>query len=481
MGDGDDTVMNSEGAEMVFTSSPTFGTGTDSLTNDGTLQIRQLFNDENMPISMTMTGLETFNQGTTGVLRFTFDPNNLPANGAALLVFDAGATGTLQGDVEFNYGNAQLGGVYVVPLIRVGTLNMERLTLPEGIGREEQNGVLMATLVFFASSGLPYEALLQSVWFADNAFSRSLSLEKCTEQDLRSENSRVAVKKIDSNRCVWGHLGGRYLDSDPSNSLGYEEISYSASAAMRQKIDDWEIIGGVGYEYMDMELQRAATGKAGESDGSRFMASLAVRRDFEQDFGLEVAVRGGFGDFSYKGTSLAGNRVESSPDIYYVAGHLAAETVIERNLFESDVTLETRASLSFLGAFMDGFMESNSLGSGTTARFRDLEELYVSLEPSLKIHYESKREEGYFNGSYSIIFGGSFLLTDPRVDVKADILGETYSTKGRMRRNYANLEGVLNLFKMSGLDIEASYGFNASLSSSATLSHKAMIRAKMAF
>ena len=459
---GNTEVVN-EGT-WIMSDGGTFGSGTDSFTNSGTLVLKYAGDP------VVLTGLETFAQSSGATLRIEIDPrgtnpsdtnhDGLPSFGEAL--FDVGrASGRVAGSLEVVIlatipretllgllalqGTNAAGSVFTTG----HNLDLTAISLSEGLERVGQETltynlerILQDVPVEQAAApqraddivvALATDSLVQSSWFSTRAFLNVLGSSECSAEDASSEQSRT-TSFLDGS-CGWMNVGARFLTHDRT-TVGITKTQEDAmvlSGGFQTSLGswggyEWKINTTAAYEFSNLDMgQSAGTGHRGLVG---FVTSLASERmPINLFFGATVNTG------TYELTRTVGRtKYEGDPEILAVAGHAALQY-----LFSGDMgtlgtfALITRLQGDVVGLFMDSFTQTNS-----GAQVGEVSQALLSIAPSVELRTTTDTNLGELLGWVELGLVG--LPITPELD---------YTVSGR------NFEGTMEQFLA-----EVSAGFN---------------------
>ena len=469
MGAGDDSVSNS--GRLTLNDDIDFGAGSsDSFTNTGRLVIDHAAEGGQVSIS----GLETFTQ-TSGTIHFVFNFNNaaptvsaanalLNLGGATTATFTAGAI-----EVAAARGSTLSAGA-VLPLITrtssggLTASQIRALTSSSGALAVSSSGVLQITLptsprppveppptgptdpgptdpgpttptpldaaaAFRAALG-SYEALLQTAWYADRAFSIAMRSQTC-----------YAVLLGEKNWCAWGRTGGRFAIHAPSGAAEYDELVYTFATGAHILRDRWFMRLGMGIEVSALETE--LSGIRTEADINRYLGGAQIgtrggRSRLNLDFNGEL--RFGYSSQEIE-TAFGGNFpiANSSSNLLTIAATggvekqfpIAPKSLRLPKSFGA-LYLTTGADLGLVSRAMDGFSAARGRDSlltvAETSDILGIGRVYAEAQTDYLTRYRGQNVHIVPH----LRTGIDFFLGDPSATVEGTSGGNPHNADGEM-------------------------------------------------
>ena len=473
MGAGNDEVRNA--GRLTLNDDIEFGAGSsDSLINQGTLIIDHATEGGTVSIS----GLETFTQ-TSGTIRFVFNFNNAaPTVSAANALLNLGGATTVTftaGTIEVVAASGStLSPGAVLPLITRtssgGLTTMGGLTPSSGT-LALTSGVLQITLptsprppvdppptgptdpgptdpgptdpgpttpttptpldaaaAFRAALG-SYEALLQTAWYADRAFSIAMRSQTC-----------YAVLLGEKNWCAWGRTGGRFAIHAPSGAAEYDELVYTFATGAHILRDRWFMRLGMGIEVSALETE--LSGIRTEADINRYLGGAQIgtrggRSRLNLDFNGEL--RFGYSsqeiETAFGGTFPIANSSSNLLTIAATGGVEKQFPIAPKSLrlpkSFGALYLTTGADLGLVSRAMDGFSAargSDSLAVAETSDILGIGRVYAEAQTDYLTRYRGQNVHIVPH----LRTGIDFFLGDPSATVEGTSGGNPHNADGEM-------------------------------------------------
>ena len=482
--DGPDTIFNN--GLWIMTKSSSFGVGSDSFTNRGTLVLRY----KDTPVQMT--GLETFTQASDALLRVEIDPRRAaatPALPSGAIVDFNGAQGNVEGRVEVilldtrglngALAPGQLGALVtalgqntkVQLFAGVGSLSLTALQLSGGLERDNSGTIsydLRAiplrrpTQITGSASVMnvvvrPYDALVQASWFSTYGLWRFVGASGCGAEGIAS--GRAVDTMFLPTACGWANTGVRVFIHDTGD---VEETALILTGGFQFELGEFfghemSLNTALSYEYGDM------TFAGGGSDGSRVVVAFVLSgsgAEMPANFAAGITVNNGTYDLSRTDDGIA---YTSDPEVLLVAGHGMGEYLVSLG---GRATLVTKLQMDMTGVVMDGFSETNA-----GVQVGSLDAFLVSFTPAVELRRLDETPWGVFRSWLEV--GVLVFATDPELEY--EIGGRPSS--GSMETALSQLSIGLTLVQER---MEVGFFWDALLGSE-TFSNAVVAKGKFAF
>ena len=482
-GSGNDVVSNA--GVWTMTRNSDFGSGIDSFTNTGRLVIRYAGN------TIALNGLEVFRQATGATLHLEIDPSSgLPASGSALV--DVGsASGTVAGSMSLRVLDT-VSTQALRSLVEALGSDTQRsvfasghslafassLNLSGGLSRNDDNTNILYDLARPEPpatvdpepeppapseppepSGPPeppavpeelnpqaraaeaYDLVVQTSWFAARALLRSLATSSCDTQYAYSHQNKQQEAEnmtLAKGGCAWMNISTRLFTSQRNS----KETASNISGGLRLPLGEsgWDLTTTVAYEYSNVGFN------GGRGTGHRGLVGFAASAGGDKPWNLDIGLTVQGGTYEMERTNLTLTPA-GAPDMVMLGGHGTVEyafsEVEERQMWWA---LIPRLRTDAVMLWGDGSTEVD-----TGLQVRDVEEVMVSLKPSVEMRFGGQTRLGLLESWMEVGFVG--FATDPELDYQiATRADRSRPFGGTMERFWGEAALGVRLIRGSGTE-----------------------------